>query len=365
MGVQGVTGAQGQGAVVLKGIAVRADPPRGAGTCHALEGEAGRNPGPQDDIGAGSVGVGGVGEGDGVADLDLVGAGGIGLDQEIRGMSLHLNHRPVVDVVAGEGLVAGGQCGLDPVASHDAGQVHLAGDVLALGDLRRSAGDAETLSRSGGRDDLASEGGQVAGQGAHLCLPLGPAGGDGEVRQRGGGVVPRRHGEAGGVLGGAVDPDVLGGHGGVSLAGSGLVRRDGGLKNRVARGDLDGRGETVAARVRTGSRHRGPQIQVEVAALVPLEVEVDLIGQLQVLRSAGNGFDRADGLTQQGVVQLRDGAQLGVHDQGRGLTVAIVDVEGARPGHLVTVLGGAGPGPLARHGVGLNGDVRGALRGDG
>ena len=185
------------------------------------------------------------------------------------------------------------------------------------------------------------------------------------MRQRGGGVVPRRHGEAGGVLGGAVDPDVLGGHGGVSLAGSGLVGRDGGLKNRVARGDLDGGGETVAARVRTGSRHRGPQIQVDVAALVPLEVEVDLIGQLQVLRSAGNGFDRADGLTQQGVVQLRDGAQLGVHDQGRGLTAAIVDVEGARPGHFVTVLGGAGPGPLARHGVGLNGDVRGALRGDG
>ena len=97
MGVQGVTGAQGQGAVVLKGIAVRADPPRGAGTCHALEGEAGRNPGPQDDIGAGSVGVGGVGEGDGVADLDLVGAGGVSLNAEVSGLDRNLAEWALVE----------------------------------------------------------------------------------------------------------------------------------------------------------------------------------------------------------------------------------------------------------------------------
>ena len=310
----------------------------------------------QNDIGGLSVGVGGVGEGDAVADLDLVGAGGGGLNVAISGLDLHFADGAVLGVVAGEGLSVGGECGLDPVASHDAGQVHLAGDVLALGDLRCTAGDGEVLGRSRGGDDLASEGGQVAGQGGHLGLSPGPAGGDGEVGQRRGGVVPRRHGEAGSVLGGTVDRDLLGGHGGVSRAGSGLVRRDSGLKNRVARRNLDGGRETVAARVRTGSRHRGPQVQIEVAVLVPVGEEVDLIGQAQVLRGAGNRCDRAGAVPLLVVVQVVEEAQAGIGQLRCGLVLALVDVEGAGPGYPVAVRGGAGPGPLTRHGVRLNGD---------
>ena len=280
-------------------------------------------------------------------------------------MSRDLDHRPVLDVVAGEGLVAGGQCGLDPVASHHAAEVHLAGDLLALGDLRRAAGDGETLGRSRGGDDLAAEGGQVAGHRGCLSPPSDASRGDGEVRQDGSGVVPRRHSEAGSVFGGSFDRDLIGGDGGVSRAGRRLVRCDSGPKNSVACGDLDRGCETVAARIHTGRHHSGPEVQIEVAGLVPVGVEVDRIGQFQVLRSAGNSLDRADAVIQQGVVQLGDGAQSGVRHQGRWLALALVDVEGARPGHFVTVRGGAGPGPLVRHGVGLNGDVSGALRGDG
>ena len=92
--------------------------------------------GVQDDIGGVAVGVGGVGKGDGVADLDLVGAGGGGLNSAISRLDLHLADGAILGEVTGEGLLAGGQRGLDCVASRDAGQVDLAGDVLALGDLR-------------------------------------------------------------------------------------------------------------------------------------------------------------------------------------------------------------------------------------
>ena len=89
----------------------------------------------QDDIGGLSHGVGVVGEGDGVADLDLVGAGGSGLNSAISGLDRHLADGAILGEVAGEDLLAGGECGLDRVASCDAGQVDLAGDVLAWGTL--------------------------------------------------------------------------------------------------------------------------------------------------------------------------------------------------------------------------------------
>ena len=119
--------------------------------------------GSQDDVGGSPLGVGLVGEGDGVLDLGLVGAGGSDLDAALGALGRDLADGTVVGVVAGEGLVTGGDSGCDRVAPDDAGQVHLAGDFFTLGHFRLAAGDLEVLCRSLGRDDLAAEGGQVAG----------------------------------------------------------------------------------------------------------------------------------------------------------------------------------------------------------